>query len=168
MNKTVYLSLGSNVGDREAELRAAMQRLDQPDFRVTRSSSVYETEPVGYLRQGPFLNIVIQAETPLFPMRLLGRIENIERAMGRKRVVKNGPRNIDIDILLFGPFVVETGKLEIPHPRMTERRFVLEPLIELAPDLRHPVTRKPFREYLAASAGQFVRKTALRLDAALR
>ncbi len=142
----------------------AVRQLQRPDFSIRRISSVYETEPIGYLDQGPFLNAVLEAETTIFPMRLLLRIANIERAMGRRRTVKNGPRNIDIDILLFGKFVISTAKLTVPHPRMTERRFVLEPLAELAPDLMHPVTRKKMRDYLAACTGQVARRTNLRLD----
>lgn len=105
-----------------------------------------------------FLNQVIEAETDLFPRQLLARVGQIEREMGRKRAVANGPRVIDIDILLFGKFVVATGALEIPHPRMMERRFVLEPLAELAADLRHPVTKMTVREMLAKVGDQVVRK----------
>ena len=137
--KRVYLALGSNVGDREANLRTAIRKLHRRDLRVSRISSVYETAAVYYLDQPDFLNCVVEADTEIFPMRLLLRVSNIERSMGRKRLVPKGPRNIDIDILLHGSSIVETPQLQIPHPRMRERRFVLEPLAELAPDLRHPV-----------------------------
>src|SRR4051794_8293152 len=135
---TVYLSLGSNIGNREEALRTAIRKLNRTDFRVTRISSVYETAPMDYEGQPDFLNCVIAAETDLFPVRLLLRVNNIENAMGRKRLTHKGPRNIDIDILLHGAFVVDTPRLQIPHPRIEERRFVLEPLAELAPDLHHP------------------------------
>jgi 2-amino-4-hydroxy-6-hydroxymethyldihydropteridine diphosphokinase len=158
MLKVVYLSLGSNVGDREAELRTALSKLHSHDFQIERVSSLYETDPVEMRDQPQFLNIVLEARTTLYPMRLLLRIANIEREMGRRRTVTKGPRNIDIDILLFGRFTVETPQLQIPHPRMTERRFVLEPLVELSPDLRHPVTRRTMREILAQAPEQRVRR----------
>ena len=155
--KTVYLGLGSNVGDREHNLAAALAQLAAPDLRVLRVSSTYETEPVDYTDQRWFLNLVAEAETDLFPMQLLARIVKIERALGRVRTVSKGPRTLDIDILLYGRAVICSAKLEIPHPRMGERRFVLAPLAELAPSLRHPVTRKTVREMLEAAPAQAVR-----------
>jgi 2-amino-4-hydroxy-6-hydroxymethyldihydropteridine diphosphokinase len=146
--KTVYLSLGSNLGDRQANLEEALRRLESPRLRVIRRSSFYETEPVGLTGQPWFLNLVAEAETTLFPMMLLKRAEQIQREMGRKRVVKDGPRNIDIDVLLYGQFQVNSPKLTIPHPRMTGRRFVLAPMAELAPQLRHPVSRRTMKELL--------------------
>lgn len=160
MTKTVYLSLGSNVGEREANLRAAIERLAAPDMRVLRTSPVYETEPVEYTAQRWFLNLVVEAETELFPMQLLTRTGRIERDLGRVRTVAKGPRTIDIDILLFGKAVVHTVRLEIPHPRMAERRFVLAPLADLAPQLRHPVTHRTVREMLDAAPPQKVRLLA--------
>ena len=142
--KRVYLSLGSNVGDREANLRAAIQRLDP-----LRVSPIYETEPVDYKDQAWFLNVVVEAETALFPRQLLARMQRIECELGRVRTVPKGPRTIDIDILLYGDVVMRTTELEIPHPRMTERRFVLQPLADLTPDLRHPVTHMTVRAMLA-------------------
>lgn len=156
--KIAYLSLGSNIGDRHDRLRKAVELLEAGGIRVLRRSSWYETEPQDLKSQPWFLNAVAEIETNLFPMQLLGRIHRIERQLGRKRTVPKGPRVIDIDILLYGNFVIETAQLQIPHPRLPERRFVLEPLLELAPDLRHPVTRRPIREFLAATAGQAVRK----------
>jgi 2-amino-4-hydroxy-6-hydroxymethyldihydropteridine diphosphokinase len=156
--KTAYLSLGSNVGDREANLRAAIEKLAAPDSRVVRVSPTYETEPVDYTDQRWFLNLVVEAETDLFPMQLLARVARIERALGRVRTVAKGPRTIDIDILLYGRAVVRAKDLEIPHPRMHERRFVLAPLADLAPDLRHPVTRKTVREMLDAAPAAAVRR----------
>ena len=139
--KRIYLSLGSNLGDREANLRKAVKRLASNEVRVLHTSRIYETEPVGYKNQAWFLNQVVEAETALFPMQLLTRIGRVERDLGRVRTLRNGPRTIDIDILFYGAAVVETTRLEIPHPRLAERRFVLAPLAELAPDLRHPVTQ---------------------------
>jgi 2-amino-4-hydroxy-6-hydroxymethyldihydropteridine diphosphokinase len=157
----VYLSLGSNVGDRDANLREAIERL-APALRVLRVSPVYETEPVDYTDQSWFLNLAVKAETDLSPTQLLARVAVIERALGRIRTTPKGPRTIDIDILLYGDAVVRTARLEIPHPRMAARRFVLTPLADLAPDLCHPVTRHTVREMLAAAPAQIVR---LRRDA---
>jgi len=112
-----------------------------------------------------FLNLAAEVETDLFPRQLLGRIVRIERELGRRRMIENGPRTIDIDILFFGNAVVQTGELTIPHPRFAERRFVLEPMVELAPDLRDPVSRKTMRELLAATAGQTVKRVEFRLAA---
>ena len=155
--KLVYLSLGSNIGDREANLRAAIDRLPPAGLRVARVSPVYETEPVGYRDQRWFLNLVVEAETGLAPMQMLARIGKIERALGRVHTVAKGPRTIDIDILLYGDAVVRSATLEIPHPRMAERRFVLAPLADLEPGLRHPVTHRTVREMLEAAPAQTVR-----------
>jgi 2-amino-4-hydroxy-6-hydroxymethyldihydropteridine diphosphokinase len=155
--KVIYLSLGSNVGDREHNLRTAIDRLAAPDLRVLRTSPIYETEPVDYTAQRWFLNLVVEAETSLFPKLLLSRVARIERELGRVRTVAKGPRTIDIDILLYGRAVVETAGLQIPHPRMAERRFVLEPLADLVPDLRHPVAHKTVREMLDAAPAQKLR-----------
>jgi 2-amino-4-hydroxy-6-hydroxymethyldihydropteridine diphosphokinase len=161
--KTVYLGLGSNVGEREQNLQAAVDRLHSGELRITRLSSVYETEPQGMRNQRWFLNLVAEAETELFPRQLLGRIVKIERELGRRRVVKNGPRTIDIDILFFGNAVVQTSELTIPHPRFAERRFVLAPMAELAPELHDPVTRRPIRDLLPETSGQGVRPVDIRL-----
>jgi 2-amino-4-hydroxy-6-hydroxymethyldihydropteridine diphosphokinase len=161
--KTVYLSLGSNIGDRQNNLQTAIDKLHKADLQVRRISSLYETAAIDYTAQADFLNCVVEAETSLFPMRLLLRVERIEREMGRKRHIPKGPRNIDIDILLHGHSVVETTRLHIPHPRMGERRFVLGPLAELAPDLRHPVQRRTIREMLAAAPDQRIVRLVLRL-----
>jgi 2-amino-4-hydroxy-6-hydroxymethyldihydropteridine diphosphokinase len=151
VTKTVYLGLGSNVGDREGHLHRAVEQLEAPDLHIVRASPVYETEPVDYIRQPWFLNQVVEAETGLFPMQLLARAGRVERALGRVRGIPKGPRIIDIDILFFGRAVVRTAKLEIPHPAIAERQFVLMPLADLTPDLRHPVTRKTVREMLEAA-----------------
>jgi 2-amino-4-hydroxy-6-hydroxymethyldihydropteridine diphosphokinase len=155
--KRIYLSLGSNIGDREANLRKAVEQLASQDMRVLHTSRVYETEPVDFVDQAWFLNQVVEAETMLFPMQLLTRVSRVERDLGRKRIVRKGPRTIDIDILFYGAAVVETTRLEIPHPRMAERRFVLVPLAELAPDLRHPVTHRTVRQMLESAPPAVVR-----------
>jgi 2-amino-4-hydroxy-6-hydroxymethyldihydropteridine diphosphokinase len=160
--KLVYLGLGSNLGDRAANLRAALERLSAV-LSAPRVSPVYETEPVDYAGQGWFLNLVVEAQTELFPKQLLARTAKIERSLGRVRTVPKGPRTIDIDILLYGDAVVRSPQLEIPHPRLTERRFVLAPLADLAPALRHPVTRQTVREMLEAAPAAAVRRSALEL-----
>ena len=156
--KTVYLALGSNLGDRRGNLRAAIENMKSAGISVLRESPIYETEPVGYTAQRWFLNMVVEAETALFPMQLLTRAGKIERTLGRVRTIPNGPRTIDIDILLYGTAVVRTPRLEIPHPRMHERRFVLVPLADLAPDLRHPVSRKTVRQMLNEAPSGVVRR----------
>ena len=156
--KTVYIGLGSNLGDRAENLRAARVRLEASGVRIRRGSSLYETEPREVLDQPWFLNQVIEAETTLYPRQLLARLLLIEREMGRLRITPHGPRTIDLDILLFGNVVVHAAGLEIPHPRMAERRFVLEPLAELAPGLRPPRGRRTVREMLAEVLDQSVRR----------
>jgi len=154
---TVYLSLGSNVGDRERMLGEALRLLEAPGLHVKRVSPVYETEPRDLKDQPWFLNLVAEVETNLFPRQLLTRVQKVERGLGRKRIVPKGPRGIDIDILLVGNFVIDSRELVVPHPRLAERRFVLQPLADLAPDLRHPVLRRTVKEMLAAVTGQAVR-----------
>jgi 2-amino-4-hydroxy-6-hydroxymethyldihydropteridine diphosphokinase len=119
--------------------------------RIVRRSFFYQTEPVEFQAQGWFLNIAVEAETELMPRQLLRAIRNIERQLGRKRIVRAGPRTVDIDILFYGANIVNVAELEIPHPRMTERRFVLVPMAEIAPELRHPVLRLTMAELLAAT-----------------
>jgi 2-amino-4-hydroxy-6-hydroxymethyldihydropteridine diphosphokinase len=135
---TVYLSLGSNVGDRDFNLRAAIAALAQVGVRVTKFSSIYETEPVDYLDQPWFLNCVVEAETNLEPHALLQSLQAIESQLGNKKEFANGPRKIDLDILLYGSDTIATSNLQVPHPRMHLRRFVLTPLAEIAPNLKHP------------------------------
>lgn len=168
MLKTVYLSLGSNVGDREAHLRAAIERLRSPKLAVKRISPVYETAPVDLEDQPKFLNLVVEIETELFPMQLLSRTQRIEQDLGRERRIPKGPRTIDIDILLFGKFLIQSPKLTVPHPRMHERRFAMEPMVDLSPDLRHPVFKKTMRELRNATMGQAVKRTEIRFDDLLR
>ena len=150
-SKIVYLSLGSNLGDRRANLQNAVTALNAAGIRVLRESPIYETEPVDYIDQPWFLNQVVEAETTLFPMQLLTRTARIERALGRVRSIPKGPRTLDIDILFYGNSIVHTRRLEIPHPRLAERRFVLIPLADLVPDLRHPTSHRTVRELLASA-----------------
>ena len=156
--KTVYLGLGSNIGDREGNLRRALDRLQARDLRLRRASSLYETEPMGLREQPWFLNQVAEFGTELHPLQLLQRIRRTEKALGRRRVLVNGPRTIDIDILLLGDAVVKTPDLEIPHPRYRERRFVLEPLEQIAPGLKDPQTGQTVAAMLEAIRGQDVRR----------
>lgn len=155
--KTAYLSLGSNLGDREANIRQALEMLEAPDLHVLRVAPLFETEPQDVSGQPWFINTVAEIGTTLFPRQLLSRIQKIEREIGRKRLVEKGPRTIDIDIVLLGRFQVQGPELTIPHPRFAERRFVLEPLCALDPDLRHPATRQTVREMLEKTLKQVVR-----------
>jgi len=160
MRKRVYLSLGSNLGDREGNLRAAVELL-QTIGTVSALSSLYETEPVEFTAQPWFLNCAALLETEKMPRQLLKALLDVERDMGRRRVQNKGPRTIDIDILLFGGSVVKTKGLTIPHPALHQRRFVLEPLTEIAPDVRHPVLKKTIRELRdELPPGQAVRKVS--------
>jgi 2-amino-4-hydroxy-6-hydroxymethyldihydropteridine diphosphokinase len=148
MKKTVYLSLGSNVGDRAKNLRDAIAALGNSGVSVARVSSMYETEPVDYLDQPWFLNCVVEAETELAALDLLRALRGIEAQMGSRKLIAKGPRLIDIDILLYGNEIIDTPELQIPHPRMHFRRFVLEPLAEVAPSAQHPVSHLSISELL--------------------
>ena len=143
-----------------ALLQTALEALKSGVLNVTGVSPVYETEPRGLREQPWFLNMVVEAETSLFPLQLLTRIEQIEKQFGRRRVIPNGPRTLDIDILLYGRAVIRSERLVVPHPRYSERRFVLAPLHDLAPDLRDPVDGKSIRELLLAVANQPIRRFA--------
>ncbi|HEY2119047.1 MAG TPA: 2-amino-4-hydroxy-6-hydroxymethyldihydropteridine diphosphokinase [Candidatus Acidoferrum sp.] len=153
---TVYLALGSNVGSREENLRKAVALLAEAAVKIKNISSVYETEPVDYLDQDWFLNSVLQAETNLAPLDLLKAMRGIETAMGSKKAFAKGPRLIDLDILLYGDQLIETPELQVPHPRMLGRRFVMVPLAEIAPDLRHPSWNTTAAEMLARSGDRSV------------
>jgi 2-amino-4-hydroxy-6-hydroxymethyldihydropteridine diphosphokinase len=158
MTNIAYLSLGSNVGDREAQLRAALACL-QREGRVVAVSSLYETEPVEFTDQAWFLNCAVALETTDTPEQLMSALLQIEQQMGRKRIQRKGPRTIDIDILLFGNTILGTPALTVPHPAMQQRRFVLQPLAEIAPTVQHPVLKQTIQELLdALPAGQTVRK----------
>jgi 2-amino-4-hydroxy-6-hydroxymethyldihydropteridine diphosphokinase len=149
MAPVVFLGLGSNLGDREAAIAGALERLLARGFRVTRRSSLWLTEPVGGPPQGWFLNAAAGGETDLTPEALLEACLDTEREMGRVRTVPNGPRTIDVDILLFGDERRGGPGLVLPHPRLAERRFVLEPLAEIAPDVVVPALGLTVRELLA-------------------
>jgi len=136
----IYLSLGSNLGDREAHLRKALEKLHQKGVVLVRESSLYETEPVDVPDQPDFLNLVCQVETPLEPESLLAACQEVESEMGRLRKAVRGARNIDIDILFYGRRIVEKPFLKIPHPAWRQRNFVLIPLAEIAPNFRDPVS----------------------------
>ena len=149
MKKIVYLSLGSNLGDRQVNLRNAIGRLLELGD-VLEVSSLYDTEPVEFTDQPWFLNCAVAVRTDSIPREFLVGILSIEKAMGRERTQPKGPRLIDIDILLFGAAHINTPQLTIPHPAMAERRFVLEPLAEIAPDVKVPLQKKTARELLDA------------------
>ena len=130
---TVYVGVGSNLGDRQKNIDEALRLLKENKVEVLKVSSVIETDPVGGPKQGKFLNAVIKAKTQISPMDLLKTLMNIENQLGRVRDVRNGPRTIDLDILLYGSQTINTEELKIPHPRMLERSFVLIPLNEIEP-----------------------------------
>ncbi|WP_409290949.1 2-amino-4-hydroxy-6-hydroxymethyldihydropteridine diphosphokinase [Peribacillus sp. SCS-37] len=151
MNHTAYLSLGSNIKDRLEHLTSAVRSLaGDPSVRVAKVSSIYETDPVGYTGQDCFLNIAVEVKTFLSPAELLEKCQSIERELGRKRVIRWGPRTIDLDILLYNHENIETESLSVPHPRMHERAFVLVPLLELNPSLKDPVSQTLLADFLEA------------------
>ncbi|MCM3033708.1 2-amino-4-hydroxy-6-hydroxymethyldihydropteridine diphosphokinase [Niallia taxi] len=139
MNNAAFLSLGSNIGNRLQNLEEAVRKLNQyEDIKVVSVSSIYETDPVGYRDQEMFLNIAVEVCTSLSPFALLEVCQSIEQELGRKRIIKWGPRTIDLDILLYNHENIESEKLIVPHPRIEERAFVLIPLIEIAPFVKIP------------------------------
>ena len=149
---TVYIALGTNVGEREANLLQALRLLPESGVHIRRVSSIYETEPVDYLDQEWFLNAVLEGETELDALDLLSALRVIEARMGSKKAFAKGPRKIDLDILLYGNETIDTPELQVPHPRMLERKFVLIPLAEIAPNLRHPSWKSGVAHLLVASA----------------
>ena len=139
MKATAFVGIGSNLGDRETNLRRAIELLDEEEgIEVAAVSEIRETEPVGPVAQGPFLNGAVEVETSLPPRELLERLLSVEERLGRVRVERFGPRTIDLDLLVYGEQVLDEPGLTLPHPRLHERRFALEPLAELAPDLVIP------------------------------
>ena len=160
MSETVYLSLGSNLGDRAGNLQEAI-RLIEREGAIKGVSSFYETEPVDFPDQPWFLNCVVALESSAPPERLMVELLKIEQNMGRLRMQHKGPRIIDIDILLYSDRVIDTPELKIPHPAMHQRRFVLEPLAEIAPGAKHPLLQKTVGELLnALPDGQEVHRFA--------
>jgi 2-amino-4-hydroxy-6-hydroxymethyldihydropteridine diphosphokinase len=150
---TSYLGLGSNLGNRIKNLEIVILALSkQSDIQVTASSSFYETEPVGYKEQKWFINQVVQIETSLSPMDLLEVTQKMEKRFGRKRTIRWGPRTVDIDILLYSDVIMKNSSLNIPHPHLTKRRFVLAPLAEIAPSLIHPLLGESIRKILIDSS----------------
>ncbi len=149
----VYIALGSNVGDRAGNFRQAIDALAE-FVSITRKSPIYETKPWGYQNQRDFLNQVVSGETGLTPLDLMQQLKTIEQDLGREKNFTNGPRVIDLDLLFYDNLIVETPTLSIPHPRMRGRAFVLCPLADLAPDLRHPIFKKTVRELLAETDQQ--------------
>ncbi len=147
MAHTAYISLGSNLGDREAHLRDAVERLSACGAAV-RVSSLYETEPVEFTEQPWFLNAVVELRTELPPQELMAELLRVEKAMGRARTQPKGPRKIDLDLLLYDDETVNTAELTVPHPAMQERRFVLAPLAEIAPEAVHPTLRESAKTLL--------------------
>jgi 2-amino-4-hydroxy-6-hydroxymethyldihydropteridine diphosphokinase len=147
MDHLAFLAFGSNMGNRLANLKAAIYNLT-PQMAVKNRSSVYETPPWGFTEQAPFLNQVVMVNTYLEPEALLGHLKRLETALGRIPNFQNGPRVIDIDILFFDDLILDTPQFTIPHPRLHERPFVLVPLAEIAPDFVHPVFEKPIHELL--------------------
>jgi 2-amino-4-hydroxy-6-hydroxymethyldihydropteridine diphosphokinase len=157
---TSYLGLGSNLGNRIKNLEIVISSLSKhPDINVNALSSFYETEPVGYTEQGWFINQVIQIETSLSPTELLKVTQKTEEYLGRKRTIRWGPRKVDIDILLYSDLIINDFSLKIPHPHLTQRRFVLVPLAEIAPNLTHPILGESISKILIdTSAGDLVKK----------
>ena len=149
---TVYLAFGSNIGDREQNLQEAIRLLRKSGVAVGKISSVYETEPVDYLDQPWFLNAVLEAQTDLPVVQLLATLRGIESHMGSKKAFAKGPRLIDLDILVYGDMKIDTPELQVPHPRMLQRNFVLIPLAEIAPTLQHPTWPATVAELLAQSS----------------
>jgi len=162
VEKLVYLSLGSNVGDRAANLQTAIERIGALGDVISQSS-FYETEPVEVTGHPWYLNCAIALRTQKMPKQLMKALLGIEQEMGRRRSQEKTPRKIDIDILLFGNSVIDSKELTVPHPEMHHRRFVLEPLSEIAPEVRHPVFKSTIRELREAlPTGQAVKKVTAR------
>lgn len=151
-----YLSLGSNLGDRKANIQQAIAALEDGNLRTLKVSSFYETEPVGFKNQPWYLNIALEIETTLSPLELLERCKEIERSMGRVKAFADAPRIVDLDILLYDDRIVSAERLNLPHPRMENRNFVLEPLAEITPELIHPVLGRSIQDLLETSSDRSI------------
>jgi 2-amino-4-hydroxy-6-hydroxymethyldihydropteridine diphosphokinase len=151
MTHIVFIALGSNIGDRLRNLKSAIEAM-KPAVQPVICSPVYETPPWGYQDQPKFLNQVVKALTDLSPVELLDHLKGIEKQLGRVETFPNGPRVVDLDILFYDEVVFDSPRLKIPHPRIAGRAFVLLPLAQIAPDLRHPQDGKPIREMLAGES----------------
>jgi len=147
---TAYIGIGSNLGNKKENCKQALRLLEENGVRVKKQSKMYVTEPWGIKDQPKFINMAIEVETDKRPDELLGILKNIEKHMGRIETIKWGPRVIDLDMLLYDDLIIETPLLEIPHPFMHEREFVLKPLAEIASDKKHPVIGKTIKEMLDA------------------
>ena len=146
---SAYIGLGSNLGDRGGYINSAIERIDRTaGMKVLKRSALYETDPVGGPEQGKYLNAAVEVECTLKPREILKELSRIEKELGRTRPGKNHPRTIDLDILIAGDLILDTEKLVIPHPRLTDRRFVLRPLTEIAPRLKHPISGRTIAEHL--------------------
>ncbi|MFH1571340.1 MAG: 2-amino-4-hydroxy-6-hydroxymethyldihydropteridine diphosphokinase [Gemmatimonadota bacterium] len=155
MRDLAYVGLGANLGDRLASLRSGVAGLEaEAGIQVQACSSVYESEPVGYVDQPAFYNAVIGVHSSLAPRDLLTALFRVEQAHGRQRLVRWGPRTHDLDLLLWGDCVIDAPDLSLPHPRLLERAFVLVPLLEIAPEARHPVTGQALRDCAVGMEGQ--------------
>jgi 2-amino-4-hydroxy-6-hydroxymethyldihydropteridine diphosphokinase len=157
----IYLSLGSNLGDRQANLEAAIRELE-PQVHALAASAIYETPPWGYLDQPKFLNMALEAQTDLAPLDLLKFLKKLETQLGRRPGEHYGPRVIDIDILLYDSLILSQPGLEIPHPHLAERAFVLVPLAEIAPALRHPALGQTMQQLLEQIDSQDIQRYAAR------
>ncbi|MEK7673356.1 MAG: 2-amino-4-hydroxy-6-hydroxymethyldihydropteridine diphosphokinase [Patescibacteria group bacterium] len=143
MNK-VYIALGTNLGDRQKNLETALEELAE-FTKILKKSSVYDTEPVGYTDQGNFLNMAVEAETELTPVELMFRMQEVEHKMGRIREIENGPRIIDLDLLFYENKILNQKNLRVPHQKLHLRSFVLDPMLEIAPDYIHPELNKSIK-----------------------
>jgi len=149
----VYLGLGSNLGDRQTNIEKALKLLNDT-LQIELVSSIYETEPVGYVEQPMFLNVVCRGQTEIGPLQLLSLVKGIEASLGRVSSFPNAPRTIDVDIIFYGDMIMQTPELTIPHPRLEERAFVLIPILDIAHDLCHPVSGESVKDLAARVQGR--------------
>lgn len=159
-----YIGLGTNTGDRKKNILRALDLL-QNHFEITNKSSIYETEPIGYMYNDWFFNSVIEIDTSLQPQELLEKLHIIENSFGRNRTIKYGPISLDLDLLFYGDKIIERFDLHVPHSKIPDRRFVLLPMAEIAPDFVHPITNSTMKDMLnSISKDKSVKKTRIKLD----